>query len=167
MFVRPPSVSAGRPASWDDDGASVDQAPVKALTREQAQALRAALPPLSPWRVIATQAAVGVVASLVAGFFAGFHVMASMLYGVACVVLPAALLARGLASPLSRLSPTAAATSFTLWALIKLLLTLVMLVVANHIVKSPSWPALLAAVVLCINVHAWTPWWAPRAKRRG
>ena len=59
------------PSQWrtveEEDEA---QAPAfKALTREEAQALRAKEPPLSPWRVIGAQVAVGVVAALLAVLF--------------------------------------------------------------------------------------------------
>lgn len=150
-------------SAWDDLDHSADLEPVRAWTREEAQALRASTRPISPWRLVAVQAAVGVTASVIVGWIAGqAHVAGSMLYGVSCVVLPSALLARGLSSALSRLSPTASAVSFVGWALLKLLIALVMLIVANKVMSSPNWPAVLAGLVLCISVHAMAPLWAHR-----
>ena len=39
----------------------VDELPFKTLTRDEAQALRAKLPMLSPWRVVAAQAVAGLI----------------------------------------------------------------------------------------------------------
>lgn len=157
-----------RSMPWDDSDLGVDQEPPRVLTREEVQALRVTLPPLTPWRVIAVQAAVGMFAGLLVwGITGRVHAVASMLYGASCVVLPGALLARGLSSPLSRLSPLASASSFVAWALIKMLATLVMLMLAGKIVHSPSWPWLLGGLVLCIKVQALAPWWHRPTTSRG
>lgn len=59
------------------------------MTREQAQALRAADPPLSPWRVVAVQGAVGVAVALLALLLTGRQEVGwSALYGAATVVVP-------------------------------------------------------------------------------
>ena len=72
----------------------------KPLTREQAQALRAADPPLSPWRVVAVQGAVGVAVALLALLLTGRQEVGwSALYGAATVVVPGALMARGIVYP--------------------------------------------------------------------
>jgi ATP synthase protein I len=91
--------------TWDDNedeaAARREEAAFRPLTREEAVALRARQPSLSPWRVLGVQMAVGGVAALLA-------VLWSVLYGAATVVVPGALMARGMTSKLSSMSPGAA-----------------------------------------------------------
>jgi len=140
------------------------QAPAfKALTREEAQALRAKEPPLSPWRVIGAQVAVGVVAALLAVLFTGRQEVAwSVLYGAATVVVPGALMARGMTSRLSSMSPGASAVSFMLWEMVKIAVSIAMLMVAPRLVQPLSWLALLAGMVLCMKVYWLALLWRPR-----
>ena len=49
---------------WPDDAEEDRAAPVRALTRQEAQALREKQPPVSPWRVVLSQAVVGVLVVL-------------------------------------------------------------------------------------------------------
>lgn len=126
----------------------------KALSSEQAQALRAKDPPLSPWRVILVQVGVGLVAALLAAFVIGNSVWAwSVLYGAACVVVPGALMARGMTSRLSSVSPGASAVSFMLWEVVKIGVSVVMLMLAPRLLQPMSWPALLVGLVLCMKVY--------------
>jgi ATP synthase protein I len=141
---------------WDDEEtrAAKEAAAFKPLTREEAQALRLKDPPLSPWRVIAVQAAVGGVVALVALLLTGRQEFAwSALYGAATVVLPGALMARGMTSPLSSMSPSAGAVSFMLWEAVKIVVSIAMLALAPKLVQPLSWPALLVALVLCMKVY--------------
>ena len=55
---------ADRMNRWDDQEDEAGAPPFKPLTREEALALRAKEPPLSPWWVIGVQVAVGVVTAL-------------------------------------------------------------------------------------------------------
>lgn len=126
----------------------------KALTREQAQALRAKEPPLSPWRVVLVQVGVGVVMALLAALVIGKRELAwSVLYGAACVVVPGALMARGMTSRLSSVSPGASAVSFMLWEVVKIGVSVGMLMLAPRLVQPLSWPALLVGMVLCMKVY--------------
>ncbi len=126
----------------------------KALTKEQAQALRAKEPPLSPWRVVLVQVGVGLVAALLAALAIGNWVWAwSVLYGTGCVVVPGALMARGMTSRLSSVSPGASAVSFMLWEVVKIAVSVGMLMLAPRLVQPLSWPALLAGLVLCMKVY--------------
>jgi ATP synthase protein I len=136
----------------EDDGS---QAPAyKTLTREEAQALRAKEPPLSPWRVIAAQGVVGVVAALLAVLFTGKAEMAwSLLYGAATVAVPGALMARGMTSRLSSVSPGVSAASFMVWEFVKIAVSIAMLMLASRLVQPLIWPALLAGLVLCMSVY--------------
>ena len=94
MTVRPQQHN-GHHAVWDDAADGDADEHFKRLSREEAAALRAQQPPLSPWRVIAAQAALGVIAALIGWWVTGLTAVGwSMLYGAAAVVLPGALLAR-------------------------------------------------------------------------
>ena len=140
---------------WDDDAADgAANASFKRLSREEAAVLRAQEPPVSPWRVIAVQAVVGVVAALIGWAITGRSEVAwSMLYGAATVVVPGALMARGMTSKLSSMAPGASAVSFMLWEFVKIAVSLAMLVVAGKIVQPLVWPALLVGLVVCMKVY--------------
>jgi ATP synthase protein I len=90
--------------AWDDD--DKEGTPARPLTKEEASALREKDPPLSPWRVITAQVLVGIAAALLAGLLTQKQEVAwSVLYGAATVVVPGALMARGMTSRLSSMSP--------------------------------------------------------------
>jgi ATP synthase protein I len=158
----------GRPSEWNDrwddteDGAADHR--FKRLSREEAAALRAQEPPVSPWRVVAVQAAVGVVAALIGLLITGRTEVAwSMLYGAATVVVPAALMARGMTSQLSSMAPGASAVSFMLWEFVKIGVSVAMLAIAPRIVQPLVWPALLAGLVVCMKVYWVALLWRRRA----
>ncbi len=140
---------------WDDEDDDAAAAPAfKTLTRAEAQALRAKLHPVSPWRVVGVQAGVGGAAALLALLLSGRPELAwSVLYGAATVVLPGAVLARGMTSPLSSASPGTSAVSFMLWEMVKIGASIAMLMLAPKFVQPLSWPALLASMVLCMKVY--------------
>jgi len=152
--------------AWNDEDADgPGTVPFKALTREQARALAANDPhAVSPWRVVAVQAAVGLgLALLLGAVFKRMDVFWSALYGAGVVVVPAALMARGMTSPLSSMSPIGSAVSFMLWQGVKIAVSVVLLILAARIVQPLSWPALLAGLVVCIKVY----WVALAWRRRG
>ncbi|GAB4043028.1 MAG: ATP synthase subunit I [Rubrivivax sp.] len=143
---------SGRPDPWADE--VEDPAAFRPLTRAEAQALRAKEPPLNPWRVIGAQCVVGVLAAALVGLAFGSEVLAwSMLYGAATVVVPGALMARGMTSRLSGMSPGTSAVSFMLWEMVKIAVSVAMLLLAPRLVQPLSWPALLAGLVLCMKVY--------------
>ena len=151
---------------WDDKEDEAQGAAFKPLTREQAQALQARNPPLSPWRVLAVQAGVGAVVALLAALLTGSQAVGwSALYGAAAVVVPGALMARGMTSPLSSVSPGIGAVSFMLWASVKIALSIAMLLLAPKLVQPLSWPALLAALVLCMQVYWFALLWRGRQRK--
>mgnify|MGYP003514784771 CR=1 FL=1 len=152
------------PASaWGDDTDEAGKVPVKRLSKDEAQALTAVdAHTINPWRVVAVQAAVGLVVALVCGAITGqTSGFWSALYGAGVVVVPAALMARGMTSPLSSISPMASALSVMLWMTVKLGVALVMLGLAHKVVQPLVWPALLAALLVCIKVY-----WVALAWRR-
>ena len=77
----------------------------------------------------------------------------SALYGAAVVVVPGALMARGMTSKLSIVSPGASALGVMWWSLVKIGVSIVMLMLASKLVQPLSWPALLATMVLCMQVY--------------
>jgi ATP synthase protein I len=155
---------------WDDDEDESSEGgwsrAFKPLTREQAQALRVADPPVSPWRVIGVQGAVGVAVALLAVLLTGRQEVGwSALYGAATVVVPGALMARGMTSRLSSVSPGASAVSFMLWEMVKIAVSVAMLMLAPNFVQPLSWPALLVGLVLCMKVYWLALLWRRPAKR--
>ena len=145
---------------FDDD---TEDPPVKTLTAEEAKAWRAKNPPLSPWRVIAVQVAIGAVVVALAGWVSGrSEVVWSALYGAAAAVLPGALMARGMTSRLSSVSPGASAVSVMWWSMVKVGVSIAMLMLAPKLVQALSWPALLAAMVLCMQVYWFALLWRGR-----
>jgi len=146
---------SARTNAWDDDADEAGNAPAKRLTREQAEALLAnSKHSVSPWWVIAVQAVVGVQVALLAGWVGGhWELFWSALYGAAVVVVPGALMARGMTSKLSSVSPGSSAVSVMLWSAVKIGVSVVMLMLAPKLVQPLSWPALLATMVLCMLVY--------------
>lgn len=171
MSQRPTTI-AGRPGEsagsrqrggWQDEEDEAADASFKRLTREEAAALRAKDPPVSPWRVVMAQAVVGVLAALLGGLLTGRSEVAwSLLYGAATAVVPGALMARGMTSRLSSTAPAVSAVSVLLWESVKIVFSVAMLVVANRVVQPLVWPALLVGLVLCIKVYAVALLWRGR-----
>ena len=154
--------------AWDEeDGVDSKKAQTfKPLTAEEASALRRQQPPLSPWRVLAVQMAVGCVAALLAGLvMQRTEVAWSLLYGAAAVVVPGALMARGMTSKLSSMSPGSSVVSFMLWETVKIAVSVAMLALAPKLVQPLVWPALLVGLVLCMKVYWLALLWRPRVKR--
>ena len=138
---------------WDVPADGAADPHFKPLSRAQADVLRAQELPVSPWRVVAVQAAVGVLAALMgAAVTSRMDVMWSMFYGAATAVVPGALMARGMTSKLSSMAPGASAVSFMLWEFVKIGVSVAMLVVAGRIVQPLVWPALLVGLVVCMKV---------------
>ena len=87
---------------------------MRALTRQEAQALAARSPSVSPWKVVAVQAVLGVGLAALVWLVTGERAAGlSALYGAAVVVVPAVLMARGMTSRFSSVSPGATPTTRT------------------------------------------------------
>lgn len=146
--------------SFEDE---VPEAPFKTLTREEAQALRAKIPSVSPWRVVAAQTAAGLVCgAIVWGFTQRGGAALSALYGAAAVVIPGALLARGMTRQTSP-DPGALMFGFMLWEAVKIGVAVAMLVAAAKVVPDLSWPALLVTMIVCMKVNWLALLWRRRA----
>ena len=146
--------SAPRRGGWRDEEDAAAAAAFRPLTKEEAQALRAQDPPLSPWRVVGAQVLVGVVLALLVALVTGRSEWSwSLLYGAATVVVPGVLMARGMTSRLSGMNAGTSAVSFMSWELVKIAVSVAMLVLANRIVRPLVWPALLVGLVVCLKVY--------------
>ena len=150
--------------SWGETEDGAGSRAVKALTAEEASALRAKEPALSPWRVLTVQGAVGVGVALLAVLLTQRTEVAwSVLYGAATVVVPGALMARGMTSKLTSMSPGSSAVSFMVWEMVKIAVSIAMLALAPKLVQPLVWPALLVGLVLCMKVYWLALLWRGRA----
>jgi len=132
----------------------LDDPPVRPLTSDEAAALRARNPAVSPWRVVGTQLGVGAVVAALAGLMTGeSQVVWSALYGAATAVVPGALMARGMTSRFTSISPLTSSVGVMFWSLVKIGVSVLMLLIAPRLIQPLSWPALLVALVLCIQVY--------------
>ncbi|MGQ0711066.1 MAG: ATP synthase subunit I [Rhodoferax sp.] len=134
------------------------------LTPEQAQALRKQMPALSPWWVVLVQVVVGVVVTVVAWLLtSSVAVVQSSLWGVAAVVLPAALFARGVTGRFARANPGSAVVSFFLWEFAKIVAAVAVMFLAHRLQKDLSWPAMLVGLVLTMKVYWLALGYRPKA----
>lgn len=136
-----------------DGSDPVEDPPFKPLTRDEAQALRAKHPPMSPWRMVAAQAAAGLVcAAIVWAVTSRSGAAWSALYGAAATVIPNALLARGMTRRTSA-NPGTAVFGFMFWEMVKIAVAVAMLAAAPRVVPDLSWPALLVAMIVCMKMN--------------
>ena len=147
-----PSHRSGSHASSAQSVDGPDETEFKPLTAGQAKVLREKNPPVSPWRVIAGQALVGLLVALAAWATTGKASAGwSAGYGALAVIVPAAVFARGLTSRLSSVNAGAAMLGFFLWEAVKIALTVAMLFAAPRLVAGLSWPALLLGLVITMK----------------
>jgi ATP synthase protein I len=125
----------------------------KQWTADEAKALRVKSPSVSPWRVVAWQGMAGVVITLLAWLLWNRTVALSAGYGSLVVMLPAAVLARGIMSPKVSMNASNAALGFMVWEMVKIGLSVAMLFAAPQLVKDLSWIALLIGVILTLKVY--------------
>jgi ATP synthase protein I len=158
-----PKPRSGAWRDWDADEAA--DVGFKRLTREEAAALRTKDPQLSPWWVIAAQAAVGSGVALVAWLVAGRHEVGwSALYGAVTALVPSALMARAMTNRLTSLSPAVSAVSVMVWETVKVGAAVGLLALAPSVVRPLSWPALLAALAACLSVYWFALLWRGRKR---
>ena len=148
---------------WRDEGDAAGYEDLKPLTQQEAQALRAKEHPVSPWRVVRLQAVVGVVVAALVWLIMGERSAGlSALYGAAVAVVPGALMARGMTSRFSSMSPGHSAVSFMLWEMLKIAVSVAMLMLAPQILQPLSWPVLLVTLLVCIKVYWFALLWRGR-----
>jgi len=147
------------------DADELDESGFRQISAEEAQTLRQRNPPLSPWRVVVWQAAVGLLVALLTwGLTQNRVAGASAAYGAMAVVLPAALFARGLSRQRTAANAGAALTGFFVWEMVKIALTVAMLVLAPRLISNLNWLALLAGFVVTMKVY-WVAVWLRPARR--
>ena len=151
--------------SFDVDERDAELDIVRPLTRQEAAAVRQSQSFVSPWAVVLAQVAVGSLAGLVAWLTTGdATVVKSALWGAAVVAVPGALMARGATSRVSSASPVASAVAMLGWGVAKTGAAVVMLVMAAKVVPGVHWPALLAALVACLQTYWFALLWRGRSK---
>ncbi len=140
-----------RSDAWAEDA---EEAPIRAWSRQEVAEWRRNHPQASPWWVVGWQAVAGAGLALVAWLFTQDKVVSwSLLDGAAVVVVPGALMARGMTSKLTSMTPGTGVVSFVLWELVKIGVAVAMLMLASRIVQPLSWPALIVGLVVCINLY--------------
>lgn len=150
----------------DSDPDVWGRAPAERLSAEQARALGARYRTLSPWVVVMVQAGAGLLVVALAGLIVGTRsAVLSALYGASTVVLPSALLARGITRARG-LEARAAALNFMLWELLKMGVSVAMLAAAAWVVPEVSWPALLVAMLVCMKMNWLALLWQGRKMNR-
>ncbi len=152
--------SRAQPLPIDDLGDSERE--FKVWTREEVALLDVGSSSVSPWQVVAAQAAVGLACSLTFALFGSPASMWSAVYGVAAVVVPGALMARGM-SRRAR-SPMGLAVGFMFWEVLKIGAAMAMLVIAARVVPDLRWPVLLVTMVVCMKVNWFALLWRGRKR---
>ncbi len=138
----------------DFDADGLEEQNFKRLTRQEAQALRAADPALSPWWVVGLQCVAGLAVSLVAWGVSGkASVGWSAAYGALAVIIPAALFARGLMSQFSSLNAATATFGFFVWEAVKMAVSIAMVVAAPRLIAELSWLALMAGLFVTLKMY--------------
>jgi ATP synthase protein I len=127
--------------------------PVVRITAEQARELRARQPQVSVWRVVLFQALAGMAVALIAWGWLGGQTAMSAGYGALSVVLPAAIMARGITGRLASINAATAALGFLVWEAVKVMLSIAMLMLAGRLIDGLSWPALLAGLIITMKIH--------------
>jgi ATP synthase protein I len=137
---------ASRPEAEDEE------TEFKPLTPEQAREWRKRHPAMSVWRLLFGQLVVGCVVTLLAWLFTQDAAVAkSAAWGALCVVLPAALFARGLAR--TKRTASGVLAGFFVWEMAKIALTLAMLGIGLRWLQPLSWLALLAGMVATMKTY--------------
>lgn len=136
----------------------------KPLTPEQALEWRKRHPAVSVWRLVFGQLLVGALVTLLTWVFTqDGAAVKSAAWGVLCVVLPAALFARGLAR--ARRSAGGVLVGFFVWEMAKIVLTVAMLGAALRWMQPLNWLALLAAMVATMKTY-WFVLFAQRGVKK-
>jgi len=131
-----------------------EQEAFEPLTAQQAAELRKRQPLLSVWRVVGVQALLGLLVAWLVWLVSGrMSAVYSAGYGALAVIVPAALFARGLTSPVASANVGAAVFGFFLWEMVKIGLTVAMLLAAPRLVIDLSWPAMLVGLVVTMKVY--------------
>jgi ATP synthase protein I len=130
---------------------------------QEAEQLRKTNPSISPWRVVLWMLMAAVVIGLTSLALFDRPTALSAAYGSLAVAIPAAVLARGLTSPLSRINAVSGAFAFMLWEMVKIGLSIGMLMLAPSLIASLNWLALLIGLILTMKVYFLAAIYKPKA----
>jgi ATP synthase protein I len=132
----------------------LDEEEFVAMTPGEAQKFRQENPGLSPWSVVVGQSVVGVMLAGLAWLLTQQREIAvSVACGALATTLPAAVFARGLMGRFASLSIASAVTSFFLWELVKIVMTVTIMLTAHRWVSDLNWPAMLVGLVVTMKVY--------------
>jgi len=135
---------------------------IKVWTREEVASLDLASSSVSPWQVVAAQAAVGLVCVIGFALFGSPASMWSATYGAMAVVLPGALMARGMSR--RAVSAMGLAVGFMFWEVLKIGVAIAMLVIAARVVPDLRWPVLLVTMFVCMKMNWLALLWRGRKR---
>jgi ATP synthase protein I len=144
-----PALPKPLPGDLGPDGD--DEIAYKRWSREEVQTLIE--PSISPWRVVMVQLLAGLaVAAVIWLVTRGTTQVVSSLWGTAAVVVPGALMARGMSR---RVVANAGALvfGFLFWELVKIAVTVALLVLAARSVPGLHWLLLLITMIVCMKVN--------------
>lgn len=165
MTIASTTVPSGQDQTPEADQADgVFGAEFKPLTADEARQWRVSNPAKSPWWVVLWQVVAGAVFAVAAGLVGGGSAGVSAAYGTAAVVLPAALMVRGLRRQGGLAQANAALVGFMVWELVKIALTVAMLIVAPKLIQPLNWLALVAGFVVTMKVY-WVAAWLHSRRR--
>lgn len=154
-----------RPEETDTNNGLFD-ASFRPLTADEAREFRIFNPPTSLWRAVVWQIWAGSLLAMVSGLAGGWYAGMSTAYGALAVVLPTALMVRGLERQRGVTQASAAMLGFVFWELVKIAATVAMLVLAPKLIEQLHWLALVAGFVLTMKVHWVTAWLYSKRTRR-
>lgn len=148
-------MTSHKPRAFEDTDAGLwgkdVEPPISPLTREEAQALLARQPVFTVWHALRAQVVVGLLVALVWGVSTlSLSAFLSALYGAAVVVLPNALMARGVFGRNAGRS----VGGLLLWQFLKLCLAGAMLALAPVVLQPIHWAALLVSLVVGLKAIA-------------
>jgi ATP synthase protein I len=139
-----------------------EESAFRRYSRQEAEQLRQASPQVSPWRVVLWMLVAAVVIAMLSFALFDLPTALSAAYGSLVVSLPAAVLARGMTSPLSRMNIASGALAFMLWEMVKIGLSIGMLMLAPSLIADLNWPALLIGLILTMKVYFVAAIYKPR-----
>ncbi|MFM7332613.1 MAG: ATP synthase subunit I [Brachymonas sp.] len=122
-------------------------------SHEDVAKLRKIQPAISPWRVVLWMLMAAVAILMITWIIFDAPTALSAAYGSLVVAIPAAVLARGMTSPLSRMNIASGALAFMLWEMVKIGLSIGMLMLAPSLIAGLNWPALLIGLILTMKVY--------------
>ena len=137
----------------EEDGEENGLGSFKTLSAEEAQRLRLQQPQPSLWSIFFLQISVALALVALTWLLTVENLTVwSVAYGTLSVILPSAVLMRGMASKNSYLNTFSVVVGFFVWELVKIGLTISMLSAAVWVVNDLSWPALLVGLILTMKV---------------